>query len=163
MGFRRVRVRVSSADGPEILRKKGHDREGPYVGPREQGCQKDKNDEGEELVRHESHDRPADRMLPLPPQICVKSCAKRRGIGISRHGAGSIFSIVSAAGRPSGQGADAARDRLRSFPCCTAPNRFPIPRIRSEEHTSELQSLMRISYAVFCLKNKKYTTNAKQQ
>src|SRR3546814_7087080 len=31
--------------------------------------------------------------------------------------------------------------------CCTA--------IRSEEHTSELQSLMRISYAVFCLKKKK--------
>src|SRR3546814_4897815 len=28
-------------------------------------------------------------------------------------------------------------------------------RERSEEHTSELQSLMRISYAVFCLKNKK--------
>src|SRR3546814_12660931 len=33
---------------------------------------------------------------------------------------------------------------------------------RSEEHTSELQSLMRISYAVFCLKKKKYnSTNAK--
>src|SRR3546814_2661615 len=30
---------------------------------------------------------------------------------------------------------------------------------RSEEHTSELQSLMRISYAVFCLKKKKYTKN----
>src|SRR3546814_6256227 len=29
--------------------------------------------------------------------------------------------------------------------------------IRSEEHTSELQSLMRISYAVFCLKKKKQT------
>src|SRR3546814_2720385 len=29
--------------------------------------------------------------------------------------------------------------------------------IRSEEHTSELQSLMRISYAVFCLKKKKET------
>src|SRR3546814_4883700 len=29
--------------------------------------------------------------------------------------------------------------------------------IRSEEHTSELQSLMRISYAVFCLKKKKKT------
>src|SRR3546814_5859420 len=29
---------------------------------------------------------------------------------------------------------------------------------RSEEHTSELQSLMRISYAVFCLKNKTHTT-----
>src|SRR3546814_8001881 len=32
---------------------------------------------------------------------------------------------------------------------------------RSEEHTSELQSLMRISYAVFCLKKKK-TTQSKQ-
>src|SRR3546814_1379697 len=31
------------------------------------------------------------------------------------------------------------------------------PEIRSEEHTSELQSLMRISYAVFCLKKKKNT------
>src|SRR3546814_2662786 len=32
------------------------------------------------------------------------------------------------------------------------------PRVtRSEEHTSELQSLMRISYAVFCLKKKHYT------
>src|SRR3546814_8814358 len=32
------------------------------------------------------------------------------------------------------------------------------PGIRSEEHTSELQSLMRISYAVFCLKKKTYKT-----
>src|SRR3546814_1469439 len=32
---------------------------------------------------------------------------------------------------------------------------------RSEEHTSELQSLMRISYAVFCLKKKTNTTNYK--
>src|SRR3546814_3118235 len=31
-------------------------------------------------------------------------------------------------------------------------------RLRSEEHTSELQSLMRISYAVFCLKQKKNNT-----
>src|SRR3546814_8574224 len=33
--------------------------------------------------------------------------------------------------------------------------------VRSEEHTSELQSLMRISYAVFCLK--KQTTNEQQE
>src|SRR3546814_6603320 len=33
-----------------------------------------------------------------------------------------------------------------------------VPRYRSEEHTSELQSLMRISYAVFCLKKKNNTT-----
>src|SRR3546814_5442661 len=32
-----------------------------------------------------------------------------------------------------------------------------VPLARSEEHTSELQSLMRISYAVFCLKKKKHT------
>src|SRR3546814_2156519 len=36
------------------------------------------------------------------------------------------------------------------------------PEIRSEEHTSELQSLMRISYAVFCLK-KKTNKNTKPQ
>src|SRR3546814_4470765 len=37
---------------------------------------------------------------------------------------------------------------------------LPYPR-RSEEHTSELQSLMRISYAVFCLKKKKITKKNK--
>src|SRR3546814_7681592 len=35
----------------------------------------------------------------------------------------------------------------------------PVPQRRSEEHTSELQSLMRISYAVFCLKKKKTHRN----
>src|SRR3546814_7252640 len=34
---------------------------------------------------------------------------------------------------------------------------------RSEEHTSELQSLMRISYAVFCLKKKTKNRNEKQR
>src|SRR3546814_2779646 len=37
------------------------------------------------------------------------------------------------------------------------------PTTRSEEHTSELQSLMRISYAVFCLKTKKQKTNTTYQ
>src|SRR3546814_1857048 len=35
--------------------------------------------------------------------------------------------------------------------------------IRSEEHTSELQSLMRISYAVFCLKKKKKKVKEKKR
>src|SRR3546814_8341825 len=35
---------------------------------------------------------------------------------------------------------------------------FPTAEQRSEEHTSELQSLMRISYAVFCLKTKNINT-----
>src|SRR3546814_10324683 len=43
----------------------------------------------------------------------------------------------------------------RSSPCGSSVI-LPVPfRPRSEEHTSELQSLMRISYAVFCLKKKK--------
>src|SRR3546814_4502031 len=37
------------------------------------------------------------------------------------------------------------------------------PGLRSEEHTSELQSLMRISYAVFCLKKKKHTAIINQR
>src|SRR3546814_7678210 len=35
--------------------------------------------------------------------------------------------------------------------------------VRSEEHTSELQSLMRISYAVFCLKKKKHNKYSKHK
>src|SRR3546814_3190619 len=55
-------------------------------------------------------------------------------------------------------------DQLRLHPagyfflkigCCT--------RHRSEEHTSELQSLMRISYAVFCLKKKKKCNRTRQK
>src|SRR3546814_6083094 len=45
----------------------------------------------------------------------------------------------------------------RIWPAIAAPSRPPTSnssRSRSEEHTSELQSLMRISYAVFCLKKK---------
>src|SRR3546814_4431452 len=52
----------------------------------------------------------------------------------------------------------------------TEPDAGSDPGGRSEEHTSELQSLMRISYAVFCLKKKKklitkltqYTTQTKR-
>src|SRR3546814_2264636 len=68
-------------------------------------------------------------------------------------------------GGPHGQGLDRAREPIARL-CAvwrdscesadhrdlTAPART---RRRSEEHTSELQSLMRISYAVFCLKKKK--------
>src|SRR3546814_9402642 len=44
-----------------------------------------------------------------------------------------------------------AEESIRSI------TRAQLGRFRSEEHTSELQSLMRISYAVFCLKKKKQT------
>src|SRR3546814_9674633 len=42
--------------------------------------------------------------------------------------------------------------------CFLGPGTFPSRHRRSEEHTSELQSLMRISYAVFCLKKKNINT-----
>src|SRR3546814_4010430 len=43
-------------------------------------------------------------------------------------------------------------------PCGCISSVLPADTERSEEHTSELQSLMRISYAVFCLKKKKKNT-----
>src|SRR3546814_7518261 len=49
-------------------------------------------------------------------------------------------------------------DRYRRPGLQSSGPRTPIG-IRSEEHTSELQSLMRISYAVFCLKKKKLRIN----
>src|SRR3546814_6490790 len=42
-------------------------------------------------------------------------------------------------------------------------DRVWVAAVRSEEHTSELQSLMRISYAVFCLKKKKKTIISKRK
>src|SRR3546814_7581058 len=65
--------------------------------------------------------------------------------------------MPSASGRESlaaslGGGADSNRSRRMSGRLSTTSQ----PR-RSEEHTSELQSLMRISYAVFCLKKKTTT------
>src|SRR3546814_10237232 len=52
----------------------------------------------------------------------------------------------------------APRGRFPLILCCPVLHGLPLcdvdARLRSEEHTSELQSLMRISYAVFCLKNK---------
>src|SRR3546814_4229025 len=62
-------------------------------------------------------------------------------------------------GEPAGR---AGRDRARWRPDRPAQDRSA----RSEEHTSELQSLMRISYAVFCLKKKKtkmYKTQSTDQ
>src|SRR3546814_4041124 len=52
-------------------------------------------------------------------------------------------------------GVSAIRQVLKTLP--TRPGVY-----RSEEHTSELQSLMRISYAVFCLKKKKQIHNLTQ-
>src|SRR3546814_10250882 len=66
----------------------------------------------------------------------------------TRHGTAFTTSIEAREGVDTGI---SAADRARTVSVA----------IRSEEHTSELQSLMRISYAVFCLKKKKNTTTIK--
>src|SRR3546814_10173546 len=79
------------------------------------------------LHRAEPHPHPA---LPLKGRVQQRHSRNRRGSGATTHAA-----AASARGTRSAS-------RARRVP-------------RSEEHTSELQSLMRISYAVFCLKKKK--------
>src|SRR3546814_10312099 len=82
---------------------------------------------------------------------------RRRGrdeAALCRHGQGHAYG-VSAAEYQRGRGLAHAGNELG----------YAQPRVhiaadgRSEEHTSELQSLMRISYAVFCLKKKKNNQN----
>src|SRR3546814_6403832 len=59
-------------------------------------------------------------------------------------------------------GMTAIRLQLRYLHCRQPVQRSRHFRLRSEEHTSELQSLMRISYAVFCLKKKKHNLHSPQ-
>src|SRR3546814_3302537 len=66
--------------------------------------------------------------------------------------------------------AEAARVHLRDAGICNRVGAVGRARFRgdntgrrSEEHTSELQSLMRISYAVFCLKKKNTNNNINQK
>src|SRR3546814_3028058 len=80
-----------------------------------------------------------------------------RGIRV-RRGIGAVT------GRAGGRAPRAGDDRgcgrsVRVADVRGAVGPAALGRVRSEEHTSELQSLMRISYAVFCLKkNKKCST-----
>src|SRR3546814_2201881 len=84
--------------------------------------------------------------------------------------AGKPASTNSSASMSGTEGARSEGFRMKALPAAMAGQNFHIGimagklnGVRSEEHTSELQSLMRISYAVFCLKKKKqytkHTTN----
>src|SRR3546814_10856483 len=77
--------------------------------------------------------------LSLQHTVAEVWCADRRDPGQLPLGDQRVASHGSAWRTPHEGGADGGR----------------VDRGRSEEHTSELQSLMRISYAVFCLKKKK--------
>src|SRR3546814_8963706 len=80
------------------------------------------------------------------------------------------------ASEPSGAALSASRSAKRTTSPSTVPPGLPPSAVstsgcaclpstsaRSEEHTSELQSLMRISYAVFCLKKKTHKSKPKYE
>src|SRR3546814_10361097 len=63
---------------------------------------------------------------------------------------------------PENRMTDTPREDASLFPASAGDRLREAREKRSEEHTSELQSLMRISYAVFCLKKKKNNTKTEQ-
>src|SRR3546814_4168309 len=94
--------------------------------------------------------------------------------GMAERGRGRVVNIASDAGRVGSSGEavysackggiiaftktlarELARRNVTLNTVCPGPTETPLFAARSEEHTSELQSLMRSSYAVFCLKKKK--------
>src|SRR3546814_2506615 len=106
--------------------------------------------------------RGADRSIRLSPGLCYRGMAARNGI------TGRLPGLCRSADRGQVRWQDVAQllwDDVAGTGCfgslrycsressCLLPSRVRL-RLRSEEHTSELQSLMRISYAVFCLKKK---------
>src|SRR3546814_3058219 len=90
------------------------------------------------MIRRPPRSTRTDTLFPYTT-LFRSSCRPRRSAGRAR----SAPTISWQGGRSSAPISGTAR-RCRAF--------------RSEEHTSELQSLMRISYAVFCLKKKKKKT-----
>src|SRR3546814_10336763 len=89
----------------------------------------------------------------------VQTCAlpiSLRDDGVARHAADMDRARSRAKQRVQATGLRRLRLSGRHDP---RPDRRCVRSLRSEEHTSELQSLMRISYAVFCLKKKNTHTN----
>src|SRR3546814_6012917 len=95
----------------------------------------------------------------------VCSSDLRRSSATARSSAATIFFSWVSATHHTPRSARTLRGSVHSLSslinASSSAGRSTISRTswRSEEHTSELQSLMRISYAVFCLKKKKRHTN----
>src|SRR3546814_2427033 len=83
---------------------------------------------------------------------------RRRECGRLQHAVGSAIGVLAGVD-PGARCPDHRGDHHHRHRLDLGLRRYRgwIPAARSEEHTSELQSLMRISYAVFCLKKKKHT------
>src|SRR3546814_10496102 len=72
-----------------------------------------------------------------------------------------VCALIRANGHVLGRQVRNGKQHGQQFLADCAALRLQFGHARSEEQTSELQSLMRISYAVFCLKKKKKTEQAK--
>src|SRR3546814_5185248 len=102
---------------------------------------------------------PAARSVPRNPIVAQDD----RGGSVPRHRRRRLRRypcLVRRIGPEPSRYVDQPRDRARVHRVASQGlrtfDRMLVGRSRSEEHTSELQSLMRISYAVFCLKKKQY-------
>src|SRR3546814_9825549 len=113
------------------------------------------------MIRHTPSASPTDTLFPYTPLFLSmpvldgdggvaglggQRCGRVDGQGGRRHGHDVPEPVVV---RRVGHADPAVVGEALGDPVAGAAR-------RSEEHTSELQSLMRISYAVFCLKKKKY-------
>src|SRR3546814_8266593 len=107
------------------------------------------------MIRQPPRSTRPDTLFPYP------SLFRSEGAGRAlREEVGAQVPVFSQVGALGGVGAAAvpdAAERAAGGVVVEAPGVVAEAReVRSEEHTSELQSLMRISYAVFCLKKKKH-------
>src|SRR3546814_9450116 len=107
------------------------------------------------MIRRPPRSTRTDTPFPYTTLFRSSGCAARHCLARTQR-----FRVSRSALRLSGSvrsvGGRRKRERRRVFGRKDRRLRF-----RSEEHTSELQSLMRISYAVFCLKKKTNYTKAK--
>src|SRR3546814_4771909 len=103
-----------------------------------------------------------DTLLPYTTLCRSRSAGSRHRGSAGRRAAAQapLPAWGRSRGDPADRGGGDGRERGRLFNDQAGDPRAHAG-IRSEEHTSELQSLMRISYAVFCLK-KKTTTNTEE-
>src|SRR3546814_8627149 len=95
-------------------------------------------------------------VLVNPPHEVVRHADVERAVALTRHDV-DVAGHRRIVARAGGGLTHIVTLGLRAEGPEHATERLPWMLGRSEEHTSELQSLMRISYAVFCLKKK--TTN----
>src|SRR3546814_9702379 len=79
-----------------------------------------------------------------------------RLLGGQQHGAGAVAHLRGVAGGNGAAELSVAEHRAQLRQTLGRGVRARALVVRSEEHTSELQSLMRSSYAVFCLKKKRH-------